>query len=182
MKREAGNSEDEDRVVQGLEAGRGHGDSAFGMIVWALGHTCTAGRAGWAQCWAVGGGPAPTDSWKPPGCVSRAPRLCWHALPDCGQIFSPHPLPLLPGWSCLWAQHLWASAEWVWGRLAPAVCSWPLLLYISFLLGLSFLPAHTKAVSGSLRINGISRSAARNNKNNHPIHNFGQCTANRLCV
>lgn len=33
MKREAGNPEDEDRVVQGLEAGRAHGESAFGMVV-----------------------------------------------------------------------------------------------------------------------------------------------------
>lgn len=108
-------------------------------------------------------------------CVST---LC---LP-VGQVISRNTLWPLPGWSWLLSHHLQAGAEWAWGRPAPAMYSWPLFPYISFPLGLSFLPAHTKAVSGSLRINGISRSAARNNKNNHPIHNFGQSTANMFCV
>lgn len=94
--------------------------------------------------------------------------------------FSPNTLPLLLGWSCLLAQHLWASESGA-GWLQPCVHGLD-VLYISVPLGLSFLPAHTKAVSGSLRINVISRSAARNNKNNHSVHSFGQCTANRLCV
>lgn len=167
------------RAVQGLEAGRGHGDSAFGMIVWASGHSCTADRAGWAQCWAVAGGPVPSDSWKPPGCISRAPRLC---LPACGQVFPPNTLPSLRAGAASWPSiSEQVLSEPGAGWLQPCVHGL-YFLYISFPLGLSFLPAHTKAVSGSHRINGISRSAARNNKNNHPIHNFGQCTANRLCV
>lgn len=178
MKREAGNSEDEDRVVQGLEAGSGHRDCFWHDCFW---HNCTAGRAGWVQCCAVACGPAPTNSWKPPGCVSRAQGFAGMLCLPVGK-FSHLTLLLLPGWSCPVAQHLWASVVWVWGRLAPAMCSWPLLPLYLFPLGLSFLPAHTKAVRRSLRINGISRSAARNNKNNHSIHNFGQCTASRLCV
>lgn len=87
---------------QELEAGRGHRDSALGMIVRASGHSCTAGRAGRAQCWAVAGGPVLSDSWKPPGCVSKAPRLCWHALPACGQVFSPNTLPPLQAGAASW--------------------------------------------------------------------------------
>jgi len=111
-------------------------------------------------------------------CQACTSTLC---LP-VGQGISLNMLQPLPGWSWLLSRHLQTGAELVWGWLAPAVYSWPLFYYIIFPLSLSFLSARTKAVSGSLSINGISRSTARNNKNNHPIHSFGQSTANRLCV
>lgn len=104
------------------------------------------------------------------------------SLTACGQVFPPNTLPPLRAGAASWPSiSEQVLSEPGAGWLQPCVHGL-YFLYISFPLGLSFLPAHTKAVSGSHRINGISRSAARNNKNNHPIHNFGQCTANRLCV
>lgn len=126
------------------------------------------------------------QSWLMPGShqtVSAQRRACASTLClPVVQVISRNTLRPLPGWSWLLSHHLQTGAEWVWGWLDPVRYSWPLFPYKSFPLGLSFLPAHTKAVSGSLSINGISRSAARNNENNHPIHNFGQSTANRFCV
>lgn len=72
----AGNpDEDGDRVVQGLRAGGGCGDSASSTTAGASGHNGTTGTARRVQCQAAARGPEPIGAWKPPGCVSPAPSL-----------------------------------------------------------------------------------------------------------